>query len=410
MENKINKVKEKLRKYHQLHILDYYEELTDKQKECLINQVEDINFELLTQAKQEDSNKKKGIIEPIAAMKISEIAENENEFLKIGLEAIKNRKVGAVLLAGGQGTRLGLDKPKGMLNVGINRELYLFEQLINNILEVVKKANTWIPLFIMTSFKNNQDTIDFFNKHNYFGYHKDFITFFVQEMAPSIDYEGKIYMEDKHKISLSPNGNGGWFSSLAKHIGIKNIKDMGIEWLNVFSVDNVLQKIADPYFIGATIKSGFPVGSKVIKKAHPNEKVGVMCKEDGKPSIVEYYELTEELITEKDSNGELAFNYGVILNYLFRIKDLENTANNRLPLHIVEKKIPYMDKNGQYIYPEQPNGYKFETLVLDMIHMVDDCLVYEVERSKEFAPIKNKEGVDSLVTAREMLISNGVSI
>ena len=177
-----------------------------------------------------------------------------------------------------------------------------------------------------------------------------------------------------------------------------------------FSVDNVLQKIADPYFVGATIDSGYSVGSKVIRKVDPYEKVGVMCKKDGKPSIVEYYELTEEMAVQKDESGERAYNFGVILNYLFNVNELEKTLNNKMPIHIVEKKIPFIDDDGKVIKPENPNGYKFETLVLDMIEMMKNCLVYEVDRSKEFAPIKNKEGVDSLVTAREMLKKNGVDL
>ena len=163
-------------------------------------------------------------------------------------------------------------------------------------------------------------------------------------------------------------------------------------------------------FVGATILSDYPVGSKVIRKNDPFERVGVMCKENGKPSIVEYYELTEEMAMEKDASGEYAYNFGVILNYLFRVKELEEILNKSMPMHIVEKKIPFIDDNQNLVKPEVPNGYKFETLVLDMINMMDNCLVYEVERGKEFAPIKNKEGVDSLVTAREFLIKNGIEI
>ena len=152
------------------------------------------------------------------------------------------------------------------------------------------------------------------------------------------------------------------------------------------------------------------VGAKVVKKAAPDEKVGVMCLEDGKPSIVEYYELTDELMNAKDESGEPAYNFGVILNYLFREKDLEDIMRKNMPLHIVEKKIPYMDENANLVKPETPNGYKFETLVLDMIHLMDSCLPFEVVREKEFAPIKNKTGVDSVESARELLKKNGVEL
>ena len=178
----------------------------------------------------------------------------------------------------------------------------------------------------------------------------------------------------------------------------------------MFSVDNVLQRIADPVFVGATISSSCPCGAKVVKKASPDERVGVMCRENGKPSIVEYYELTDEMRDAKDAYGEPAYNYGVILNYLFRVDKLIDINENKMVNHIVEKKVPYMNEEGQIISPDKPNGYKFETLILDMISMLDDCLVFEVERNKEFAPVKNKEGVDSIDSARELLELNGIKI
>ena len=191
---------------------------------------------------------------------------------------------------------------------------------------------------------------------------------------------------------------------------MEDIKSKGIEWLNVFAVDNVLQQIADPLFIGAVVKSGSQSGGKVVSKADPNERVGVLCLEDGMPSIVEYYEMTPEMISRRNDDGELAYKYGVILNYLFSTEKLEQIMNQKMPVHVVEKKIPYMDENGNFISPEKPNGYKFETLVLDMVHMQDSCLPYEVVRSKEFAPIKNATGVDSVESARELLKENGVQL
>lgn len=403
-------LQEKLERHNQTHVLKYYEELTEDEKKDLLNQISNIDFEMLKTCENYDKDAKRGVIEPIDALKIPEIQKNKDKYLEIGINAIKKGKVGAVLLAGGQGTRLGFDKPKGMLNVGINKELYLFECLINNLMDVVKMSGEWVHLFIMTSEINDKDTREFFAEKDYFGYDKNHITFFIQEMSPAVDYKGKIYMESKGRISLSPNGNGGWFSSMAKHKVLDIVKANGIEWLNVFSVDNVLQRIADPYFVGATVESGYQVGAKVIRKVDPFERVGVMCRENGKPSIVEYYELTEEMAYQQDESGERAYNFGVILNYLFRVEDLEDIMTNKLSVHLVEKKIPYMDENQNFIKPEEPNGYKFETLVLDMINMMDNCLVYEVDRNKEFAPIKNKEGADSLVSAREYLIENGIEI
>lgn len=189
---------------------------------------------------------------------------------------------------------------------------------------------------------------------------------------------------------------------------LNDVKARGIEWLNIFAVDNVLQRIADPVFVGATLDSGRVSGAKVVRKADPQERVGVLCLEDGKPSIVEYYEMTEEIIRSREKNGELSYNFGVILNYLFRVDKLEEIMNAKMPVHVVEKKIPHINEQGEYINPETPNGYKFELLVLDMIHLFENCLSYEVVRDYEFAPIKNKTGVDSVESAQELLKKNGV--
>lgn len=402
--------KTKLEKYDQLHVLKYYEELTTEEQQELLTQIEETDFEVLKYCDKKEQLAEKGTIEPLAAMQLDTIEKNREMFEQIGLDAIKGGKVGAVLLAGGMGTRLGSDDPKGMYNIGLTKDVYIFQRLIENLMDVVKRADAWVPLFIMTSDKNNDATISFLNEHEFFGYNADYVTFFKQEMAPAADYNGKVYMEAKNKISTSPNGNGGWFASMNSCGVLKQIRESNIEWLNVFAVDNVLQRIADPCFVGATIAADCAVGSKVVKKNAPDEKVGVMCLEDGRPSIVEYYELTEELMNAKDENGEPAYNYGVILNYLFREKDLEELLAKELPLHIVEKKIPYIDENANPVKPEEPNGYKFENLVLDMIHKLDSCLPFEVVRNKEFAPIKNKTGVDSVESARELLKENGISL
>lgn len=402
--------KTKLEKYDQLHVLKYYEELTTEEQQELLTQIEETDFEVLKYCDKKEQLAEKGTIEPLAAMQLDTIEKSREMFEQIGLDAIKGGKVGAVLLAGGMGTRLGSDDPKGMYNIGLTKDVYIFQRLIENLMDVVKRADAWVPLFIMTSDKNNDATISFLNEHEFFGYNADYVTFFKQEMAPAADYNGKVYMEAKNKISTSPNGNGGWFASMNSCGVLKQIRESNIEWLNVFAVDNVLQRIADPCFVGATIAADCAVGSKVVKKNAPDEKVGVMCLEDGRPSIVEYYELTEELMNAEDENGEPAYNYGVILNYLFREKDLEELLAKELPLHIVEKKIPYIDENANLVKPEEPNGYKFENLVLDMIHKLDSCLPFEVVRNKEFAPIKNKTGVDSVESARELLKENGISL
>ncbi len=374
----------------------------------LEKQLEEMDWTCLDMIHQKEQER--GTFAPLGAMELSEIEQKKDTFSETGIKAIKNCKVGAILLAGGQGTRLGFDKAKGMYNIGVNKDLYIFEQLVANLMKVTRQADAWVPLYIMTSDKNDEQTRAFFEEHNFFGYNPDFVKFFVQEMVPAVDFDGNVLMEAEDSLAMSPNGNGGWFKSLVKAGLDADMKEKGVEWLNVFAVDNVLQQIADPVFVGATIESGCVSGAKVVRKADPYERVGALCLENGKPSIIEYYELTPEMAEATNENGSLLYGFGVILNYLFRVDKLTEILNQNLPLHIVEKKVPFMDENGVFHKPETPNAYKFETLILDMVYMMDDCLSFEVDREKEFAPVKNATGVDSVESARELLKKNGVAI
>ncbi|MCR5404181.1 MAG: UTP--glucose-1-phosphate uridylyltransferase [Butyrivibrio sp.] len=407
----LEEAKSKLSKYGQEHVLKYYDELDDKEKKELLSQIDDTDFEVLKNCRNLGKSEGRGEFSPLAAMQVAEIEKRKNEFLQIGVKALKEGKVAACLLAGGMGTRLGSDNPKGMYDIGLTKPVYIFQRIIENLLDTVRQADgAFIRLFIMTSEKNNDATVNFLREHDFFGYPEEKVTFFKQDMAPASDYDGKVYMESKSRISTSPNGNAGWYTSMLK-AGLRDlIINEGIEWIDIFAVDNVLQRIADPCFVGATLDAGVDCGAKVVKKNAPDEKVGVMCLEDGKPSIVEYYELSQEMMDAKDENGDPAYNYGVILNYLFKEKALFDIARKELPLHVVEKKIPYIDDRAQLIKPEKPNGCKFEQLVLDMIHMLDTCLPYEVVREYEFAPIKNKEGVDSVESARELCRKCGIEL
>lgn len=406
----LSQAREKLKKYGQEHILKYYEALSEAEQETLLAQIDATDMDILEACRHREELTRRGVITPLSVMQLSEIEENRASFTDTGLKAIREGRVGAVLLAGGMGTRLGSDDPKGMYNVGLTRELYIFECLINNLMDVVRQAGNYIHLFVMTSDKNSDVTINFLKEHGFFGYREEYVHFFEQEMSAATDYEGRIYLEEKGKMSTSPNGNGGWFVSLKKAGLVEFLKKEGIEWLNVFAVDNVLQRIADPCFIGATIQRSCVAGAKVVKKSAPDERVGVICLEDGRPSVVEYYELTDEMMNARDVNGEPAYYFGLILNYLFSTDELIRISEKNLPLHIVERKIPFLDGEGNPVKPEEPNGYKYENLVLDMIHQMSSCLPFEVVREREFAPIKNKTGVDSVESARELLKKNGVAL
>ncbi|MCL2050394.1 MAG: UTP--glucose-1-phosphate uridylyltransferase [Lachnospiraceae bacterium] len=403
-----NEAIKKLEKYGQTHLLKYYEELAPDKQIKLLTQIEETDFSPIEALNDLKAPSLRGQITPLKAMEIYEIKARRDEFVELGTKAIKDGKVGAVILAGGMGTRLGSDKPKGLYDIGLTKPVYIFQRLIENLLEVVKLTKTNIPLYIMTSDKNNDQTINFLKQFNYFGYDKNYVTFFKQEMAPASDYNGKVFLEEKDQIAASPNGNGGWYASMDKNGVAGRAKEQGIEWLNIFNVDNVLQRITDPCFIGATISANCAVGAKVVRKNARDEKVGAICLEDGRPSIVEYYDMTDELMDARDENGNPAYGFGVIMNYLFRVKNLDEILEKKLEIHVVEKKIPHLDEDGKKVNPAEPNGYKYEMLALDMIHQLENCLPYEVEREYEFAPIKNQTGVDSVESARNLCLKNGI--
>lgn len=411
----LEQIKSLLKKEGQEHLLKYYDELGENEQKSILEQIARIDFPLINYFKDRNFNKDEDTsapknLEPMKIMSVDETQPKKQELFQEGSRLLKEQKIGAILLAGGQGSRLGVSGPKGKVDIGITKTLYIFEMLIRNMMDVVNQTDAWIPLFVMTSEKNDEETREFFKEQNYFGYNSDFVHFYIQDMMPAVDYDGKILLEGRGQIAFSPNGNGGWFSSLIKTNMIETVENYGIEWLNVFAVDNVLQRIADPYFIGATSLSGMNCGAKVVRKNHPDEKVGVLCLEDGKPNVVEYFELNDTLRNAKDEKGNYLYDGGVILNYLFRLEKLHEINNLQMPYHVAEKKIPYIDTNGNLITPDENNGYKFETLVLSMIRLSGDCLPYEIVREKEFAPIKNPTGIDSVESARELLELNGIEL
>lgn len=396
-----------LKREGQEHLLAYWDELSDEQKSSLLNQIAATDFSCFENLGE--VTRTIGDLSPVPAVTAAEAEARKEEFKEAGISLLKQGKVGAVLLAGGQGTRLGSDKPKGMFDMGVTRSLSIFACQFANIMQVVQKAGRFFHIFVMTSVINDADTRQFFKQQNFFGYPEDKVHFFVQDMAATCDFNGKVFLEEKWKISSSPNGNGGWYVSLVGSPVGKIVKQEGIEWLNVYSVDNVLQRICDPVFIGATILSGAGCSSKVVRKVAPEERVGVLCMEDGKPAIVEYYEMPADLAAERDEEGNLKYAYGVTLNYLFRVDLLDETVRSKLPVHLSKKKIPHIE-GGVRVSPSEPNGYKFELLVLDMIKLMGSCLAVEVVREREFAPVKNRTGTDSVDTARELLRLNGVQL
>ncbi len=395
----------------QERLLKYWAELTEEERKMLLSAIENMDWGFEKVWKNPEDLSGKGTeIKPIRGLVLAEIEKRKEEYKKIGIEALRKGKVAAVLLAGGQGSRLGSDAPKGAYDIGVTKHLYIFEQQVKNILEDVKEAGVFPPLYIMTSEKNHDETKAFWEEHGFFSYPANEVVFFKQGMSPAVDFNGKVFLENKYTPAQSPNGNGGWFGSMCKAGLDKDMEKRGVEWLNIYAVDNVLQRILDPVFIGATIESGVNCGAKAVRKTDPYEKVGALCLQDDKPAIIEYYELTDEMANARDEDGELSYSFGVIMNYLFRVEKLKEIAGEKMPVHVVKKKIEYLDENGETQKPQTENGYKFETLAVDLIKLMDSVLPFEVEREREFAPIKNKTGVDSVESARILLQKNGVKL
>lgn len=389
----------------QEHLLSGFSRLNESEKSELLNEISMIDWSILEEKKIE----REGDVQPIFGLSRKDILARYPEFEEAGSELLRAGKVAAVMLAGGMGTRLGSSAPKGTFDMGLTRPLYIFECQINNLLEVTTKYAARVPLLIMTSDKNDSATKAFLKEHGYFGYPQEDICFFKQDLAPSTDFEGKILLEARGKLALSPNGNGGWYSSMRRAGLTEVMRARGVEWYNVFAVDNVLQRMADPVFVGATHLSGEPCGAKTVKKNDPHERVGVLCKRGGLPDIIEYYELDEELANAKNGQGELLYADGVILNYLFRASSLEEVVGSEFPVHRAKKRVPYFD-GEKTVSPECENAYKYETLILDMVRLLGGCIAFEVVREREFAPVKNATGIDSVETARELLEKNGVKL
>lgn len=403
------KAEKLLRQNGQLQLLRYYDELDPSQKQLLLDDISRINFSVTGRIGGGDGVKNIDNISTVNANDLEDIRKHGAKYREEGLKLLKDGKIAAVILAGGQGTRLGYDRPKGTFDIGVTRKLYIFQQLINNALDVTLLYGGYFRIFVMTSRLNHDETVSFFKENEFFGYPEDKISFYNQDEEPVCGLDGKILLAQKHRVAFSPNGNGGWYSSFVNS-GLGDIlRKESIEWLNVFSVDNVLQRICDPIFIGATVLSGCNCGAKVVRKTCPEERVGVLCTIDGKPDIIEYYELPQEIASAKNGDGRLKYPYGVILNYLFKVNVLNELIDCKLPYHLAKKKVAHIE-DGALINPAQPNSYKFETLIVDMIRFMETCFAFEVEREREFAPVKNATGVDSVDSARELLKLNGVKL
>lgn len=406
MDEKLIKVKELLKKYNQEHLLTFFDDLSPENKDLLLNQILDIDFDLMLKLYE---NTKKPVeidtdaIEPIPYLDKSKLSKDDlNLYYEKGLQAIKSGKLAVVTMAGGQGTRLGHNGPKGTFDLGLPSHKSIFEILCDTLILAKNTYGVTIPWYLMTSNENNAATINFFEEHNYFGYPKTAIHFFKQGELPMIGTDGKVLLNETGLVKLAANGHGGIFESMFKSGVLSDMKANGTEWIFIGGVDNVLVKMVDPILMGLCINNNTLAGGKSVVKANPKEKVGVFCKRNRKPSVVEYTEITEEMANDIDKNGELVYGESHILCNLFNIRALEAISKNNLPYHSAFKKATYMNDKKELISSDTPNAYKFEAFIFDAFSTLDDMSILRVKREEEFAPVKNATGVDSPETAREL--------
>ena len=396
-----------LKTYNQDHIIKLLNKLEGKKKQELIEQIMKIDFQQIHELYENTKKEieiKENKIESIDYLDKSKLSKDEKEKLdNLGAEIIKNGEYAVVTMAGGQGTRLGHNGPKGTFKLDVyGKGKYLFEILAENLKEANKKYNIQIPWYIMTSKENNKDTVEFLKKHNYFGYPKDKVRIFMQSELPLVDINGKLLIEKNYKIKEASDGNGGTYSSLRASGCLAEMKENGIKWVFIGGVDNALLKMVDETLLGLAIDKNVQIASKSVVKANPHEKVGVFCKMNGHPKIIEYAELPEKMAEEVDKNGELKFGESNILCHLFTIDAIEKASKETLMYHSAFKKNSYIDENGKEAIPDEPNSYKFESFIFDAFEFFDDMALLRVKREEEFAPVKNKEGVDSPKTAKEL--------
>ena len=396
-----------LKTYNQEHIIKLLGRLNDEQKAELIEQINHIDFHLIMELYDNTKKEieiKENKIEPLEYLDKEKLTkEQKEEFQNLGEEVIVNNQYAVVTMAGGQGTRLGHTGPKGTFKLDVyGKGKYLFEILAENLKETNKKYNVSIPWYIMTSRENNEQTVDFLEKNNYFGYKKEDVIIFTQRELPLVDTEGKLLISKDMKIKEASDGNGGTYSSLRASGSLADMKERGIKWVFIGGVDNVLLKMADTILLGMAVKKGVQIASKSVVKANPHEKVGVFCRMNGHPKVIEYAELPEKMAEEVDDNGELKYGESHIMCNLYTIDAIEKISKETLMYHSAFKKNSYIDEEGREVIPEGPNSYKFESFIFDAFEFFDDIAILRGKREDDFAPVKNKDGVDSPRTAKEL--------
>lgn len=407
------------------HLFTFWPQLSDSEREQLQAQLESLDVERVNRIfrKAVGSEKEQAqqagteVIEPLpedAAESVIQDADKEKKWRSIGLKAVANGEVGVLLMAGGQGTRLGSSAPKGCYDIGLPSHKSLFQYQAERIkrLQTVAAQETQqsrpvvIPWYVMTSGPTRPETEAFFKKNAFFGLDPKNVVFFEQGTLPCLTMEGKILLDTPSKIAVAPDGNGGLYAALRQPLSpadksrtvLSDLSQRGIRYVHGYCVDNCLVKVADPVFLGYCIQKQADCAAKVVPKAYPTESVGVVARRGDKFSVVEYSEISQEQAERRDAKGELAFRAGNIANHFYTTAFLESVESfeDELAFHIARKKIAHVElASGKTVKPTKPNGMKLEMFVFDVFPFTKRFAVLEVARNEEFSPLKNAPGTGS---------------
>ncbi len=405
-------LKQKLESIGQGHVLRFWDKLSAAEQSRLAGQLSALDLDQIARlaenyVKRKPELKLPADIQPVTAYprvpKTDEQRRLYQQAEQRGMELLRQGKIGAFLVAGGQGTRLGYDGPKGEYPVTPIKQKPLFQVFAESLRNWSQQAGRPIPWYIMTSDINDGPTRAFFQKHKYFGYNPDDIFFFQQGMMPAFSMDGRLLLAEKSSLALSPDGHGGSLRALEKSGALSDMRRRGVEHLSYFQVDNPLVYTIDPLFLGLHDVTGSEMSSKTIGKSHALEKVGNFCIADGRLQVIEYSDLPDELAKQTNPDGSLKFNAGSIAIHALRVSFIERLnagGELKLPWHRAEKKVGFVDEAGNPVKPDTPNAVKLEQFVFDAIPLANNPMVYETDRAEEFSPVKNAEGADSPATSR----------
>jgi UDP-N-acetylglucosamine/UDP-N-acetylgalactosamine diphosphorylase len=397
----------RLRRHGQEHVLCSWSELSDDQRRGLLAQIDRIDLELMRQlfAERGRTFKLPGA-ERIQPAPVVRVGAEEGPMRRLGEEALGRGEVAVILVAGGQGSRLGFEHPKGMFPIGPVSGKSLFQIHAEKTLALGRRHGRPIPFLVMTSPATNEEARAFFAKHQNFGLAEKQVHFFEQGTMPALDMEtGKLLMERPGAVFTSPNGHGGTLTALRDSGLLARLKDQGVRRVFYFQVDNPLVKVADPVFLGHHQSAQAEVSSKVVAKEGPGDKLGNLVLVDGRCAMIEYSDLPSELASQRDDEGGLRIWAGSPAIHMFDLAFLERVTGRgeQMPYHVARKKVPYLDETGKRIEPGQENALKFEKFIFDVLPLAERWTVVETPRREEFVPLKNASGPDSPEDVRQAI-------